>query len=362
MGAARTGVRHVAGPQPETQPWPQAADTLSDVLEALRLTGAVFFLVDARTPWVADAPASAHLAPVILPNAQHIVSYHVITRGTCWCESAGQPPLQLETGDVLVVAHGQSYQLATACGLRTGWSLNETVGWFASMASGEPPLTVTEGGDGDERVQLVCGFLGCDALPFNPVLTTLPALLRVRLHGEPEVRLRALVDVALAESGPARPGSRSVRLRIAELVFVEVLRSYLTGASTDETNWLGGLRDPIVGRALARLHAEPARPWTLHGLAREAGTSRSVLAERFTTFIGQPPMVYLTHWRMQLAAGRLTAGTATVSAVSNAVGYESEAAFCRAFKKVTGVTPASWRGLHRTSLDSARAGGSAAGE
>jgi AraC-like DNA-binding protein len=117
----------------------------------------------------------------------------------------------------------------------------------------------------------------------------------------------------------------------------------LTSASAEGANWLGGLRDPIVGRALARLHAEPARTWTLPELAREVGASRSVLAERFTSFVGYPPMLYLTHWRMQLAAARLAAGAATVSAVSSAVGYESEAAFCRTFKKVTGVTPASWR-------------------
>ena len=139
-------------------------------------------------------------------------------------------------------------------------------------------------------------------------------------------------------------------LRIAELVFVEVLRSYLTTASEDGASWLGGLRDPVVGRALARLHAQPARAWTLPELAREAGASRSVLAERFTYFVGHPPMLYLTRWRMQLAASRLAAGAAPVSAVAADVGYESEAAFCRAFKKVTGVTPASWRSRRRADM------------
>jgi len=189
--------------------------------------------------------------------------------------------------------------------------------------------------------------LGCDALPFNPVLTTLPALMKVRVHDDSANRLKALVEFAVAESNGARPGSRSVLLRIAELVFVEVLRSYLTTASEDGANWLGGLRDPVVGRALARLHSQPARAWTLPELAHEAGASRSVLAERFAYFVGHPPMLYLTRWRMQLAAGRLAAGAASVSAVASEVGYESEAAFCRAFKKVTGVTPASWRSRQR---------------
>ena len=319
------------------------SDTLSEVLEVVRLTGALFFLVDARTPWVAEAPASTHLAPVILPRAQHVVSYHVISEGTCWCESPGHAPVRLETGDVLVVPHGQPYQLATACGLRTGWALNDALAWFQAMVKGDLPFVVTEGGNGSERIQLVCGFLGCDALPFNPVLTTLPSLVRVRLHGDSAARLNALLEFAVAESTHVRPGSRSVLLRIAELVFVEVLRSYLTTASEGGASWLGGLRDPVVGRALAQLHAAPAREWTLPELARSVGASRSVLAERFTSFIGHPPMLYLTRWRIQLAASRLAAGTAPVSAVASEVGYESEAAFCRAFKKVTGVTPASWR-------------------
>jgi AraC-like DNA-binding protein len=336
---------------PGSGPAPQAprdpSDTLSDVLEALKLTGALFFLVDACTPWVAEAPASADLAPVLLPRVQHLVSYHVVSEGACWCESRGHAPMRLEAGDVLVVPHGHAYQLASTCGLRTGWSLDDALAWFRAMADGRLPFVVTEGGHGPERIQLVCGFLGCDALPFNPVLTTLPALLKVRVHGDSGSRLNALLQFAVAESSRARPGSRSVRLRIAELVFVEVLRSYLMTASEDGASWLGGLRDPIVGRALARLHAQPARAWTLPELAHEAGASRSVLAERFTYFVGHPPMLYLTRWRMQLAASRLAAGAGPVSAVAAEVGYESEAAFCRAFKKVTGVTPGSWRSRRR---------------
>lgn len=331
---------------PETSP-ASRSDTLSDVLEVVRLTGALFFLVDARTPWVAEAPASTHLVPVILPQAQHVVSYHVVSQGTCWCESPGHPPLRLETGDVLIVPHGHAYQIASACGLHTGWTLDDALGWFRAMADGKLPFVVTEGGDGSERIQLVCGFLGCDALPFNPVLTTLPSLLRVRVDGDSGPRLKALLEFAVAESNHAHPGSRSVLLRIAELVFVEVLRSYLTTESEGSASWLGGLRDPVVGRALARLHAEPARAWTLADLARDVGASRSVLAERFTSFVGHPPMLYLTRWRIQLAASRLAAGAAPVSAVAGEVGYESEAAFCRAFKKVTGVTPASWRSRRR---------------
>ena len=347
MGVAQTSAIDLSRPSDTPRISHEPSDTLSDVLEVVRLTGALFFLVDARTPWVAEAPASTDLVPVILPRAQHVVSYHVVSQGSCWCESPGHAPLRLETGDVLVVPHGHAYQLASACGLRTGWTLDDALGWFRAMANGRLPFVVTEGGDGLERLRLVCGFLGCDALPFNPVLTTLPALLRVRLHGDSRARLHALLEFAVAESNQARPGSRSVLLRMAELVFVEVLRSYLTTASKPGHSWLGGLRDPVVGLALARMHGDPARAWTLPELAHEVGASRSVLAERFTSFVGLPPMLYLTRWRIQLAASRLAAGAAPISAVAGEVGYESEAAFSRAFKKVTGVTPASWRSRRR---------------
>jgi AraC-like DNA-binding protein len=345
MDVPVAGTSGLATPSGEPLAAGDRSDTLSDVLEVVRLTGALFFLVDARTPWVAEAPASPELGPVILPQAQHVVSYHVVSHGDCWCESPGHVPMHLEAGDVLVVPHGDPYQLASTRGLRTGWSLDEAVAWFRAMARSELPFVVREGGQGPERLQLVCGFLGCDALPFNPVLTALPSLMKVRIQADSTRRLHALLELAIAESAAARPGSRSVLLRIAELVFVEVLRSHLTAAA-DTVSWLGGLRDPVVGRALARLHAEPACAWTLPDLAHEAGASRSVLAERFASFVGYPPMLYLTRWRMQLAASRLTAAGVAVSAVASEVGYGSEAAFCRAFKKVTGMTPAAWRGRH----------------
>lgn len=254
--------------------------------------------------------------------------------------------MRLECGDVLVVPHGHAYQLASTCGLRTGWSLDDALAWFRAMATGQLPFVVTEGGGEPDTLQLVCGFLSCDALPFNPVLTALPALVRVRVDADSADRLSTLLEFAVTESNQARPGGRSVLLRIAELVFVQVLRSYLTSSDHGDS-WLSGLRDSIVGRALAQLHADPARAWTLSALAHQAGASRSVLAERFVQFVGYSPMLYLTHWRMQLAASRLADGAASVSVVANEVGYESEAAFCRAFKKVTGVTPATWRRQQR---------------
>lgn len=325
-------------------PLAQTADVLSDVLEVVRLNAALFFLVDASTPWIADAPAGALLGPAILPRVQHIVSYHVVTGGQCWCLMAGSEPVLLETGDVVVVPHGDAYLLASDPQITSGVGTDDTLAWFRQMASTRLPVVVEEGGGQMPRLRLACGFLGCDALPFNPVLATLPRLFHVRRSdlGDSE-RLKPLVDMAVAESRAKQAGSRSMLLRVGELLFLEVVRCYLATLSISDRGWLAGLRDPLVGRALAHLHQKPAFPWTIDALAREVATSRSVLADRFTHLVGHPPMQYLTRWRMQIAAGLLADGVLKVSAVAARVGYESEAAFSRAFKKYAGASPAAWR-------------------
>ena len=323
---------------------PNEPDALSDVLRAVRLTGALFFTVDATSPWVAESPPSARLGPIILPRAQHVVSYHVITAGSCWAEIAGQPPLHLEAGDVVVIPHGQAYALSSRPGMLGSFSEEQTLGWYRQMMAGELPVVVVEGEGGPERRRVLCGFLGCDALPFNPVLAALPALLHVRPPaGQRRDRLGHLIEFALGEVHEPRAGRACVLLRISELMFVEVVRRHLADLPPEQTGWLAGLRDPDVGRALALLHRSPAHPWTVEELARRSGLSRSTLAERFGQLVGQPPMQYLARWRMQLAAGLLADGQSKVSAVALAVGYDSEAAFSRAFKALLGRSPASWR-------------------
>jgi AraC-like DNA-binding protein len=320
------------------------ADPLSDVLEAVRLTGALFFVVEAAPPWVAEAPPASLLAPAILPRTQHVVSYHVIVEGRCFCRVDGEPPLALSAGDVLVVPHGDAYALASAPKAKGGPSQDEVLAWFRAMASGRLPAVVEEGGGGSRELRVVCGFLGCDALPFNPVLSALPRLVRVSRDREaPPDRLGGLVDFVLAESRDGRKGARAVLRRVGELMFVEVLRRHLASAEAPDAGWLAGLRDPLVGRALERLHAEPARDWTLDDLARAVAASRSVLSERFALLVGEPPMHYLTRWRIQRAARLLGEGARKVSSVAAEVGYESEAAFSRAFKKLAGESPAAYR-------------------
>jgi AraC-like DNA-binding protein len=324
------------------------ADPLSDVLRAVRLTGAVFFRVDATAPWVIEVPDTSALAAVTLPRAQHVISYHVVTHGACWGALLGGAAVKLEEGDVLVLPHGDPYVMSIARGMRGGPDTAEVLAFMGQMAAGRLPFTITEGGSGPERLGLVCGFLGCDVHPFNPLLAALPPLLHVPQAFASVDPLGRLIDFAIAESRAKRVGGECVRLRLSELMFVEVVRRYLGALPAEQTGWLAGLRDRVVGRALALLHERPGDAWTLEKLARDVGLSRSALAERFSHFVGDPPIQYLTRWRMQAAARLLADGQAKVAAVALQVGYDSEAAFSRAFKKAVGVSPAAWRTRYAT--------------
>ncbi len=320
---------------------------LSDVLRTVRLTGALFFLVDASAPWTIALPDGRALAPAVLPRAQHVISYHVVTGGSCWGTVRGGAAARLESGDVLVFPRGDAYAMSIAPDAGGGPAAADVLEFMREMAAGRLPFTVREGGGGPDRLRLVCGFLGCDLRPFNPLLAALPPMLHLRRDARrPADPLGQLIDFAVAESRERRPGGECVRLRLSELMFVEVVRRYLAARPAEDAGWLTGLRDPLVGRALAHLHARPGHPWTIEDLAREVGSSRSVLADRFAHFAGHPPMQYLTRWRMQVAARLLTEGAPKVAAVAREVGYDSEAAFSRAFKKVAGAAPGDWRRRH----------------
>src|SRR5688572_28967518 len=346
-GAADSRARSSAALAPASTGEASRFDPLSDVLRAVRLTGAVFFRVDATSPWVIEMPDTGALASVTLPRAQHVISYHVVTRGSCsGALLTGGDGVRLQQGDVLVFPHGDPYVMSIATGQRGGPGAADVLAFMGEMAAGRLPFAVAEGGGGPPQLGLVCGFLGCDVRPFNPLLAALPRLLHVRdafASGDP---LGRLIEFALAESEDPRAGGECVRLRLSELMFVEVVRRYLAGLPATHTGWLAGLRDRVVGRALALLHERTAEAWTIETLARDVGLSRSALAERFTHFVGEPPMQYLARWRMQAAARLLADGDAKVATVALRVGYDSEAAFSRAFKKLAGVPPADWRRRH----------------
>jgi AraC-like DNA-binding protein len=205
------------------------------------------------------------------------------------------------------------------------------------------PVAIRKQGGGAERVEVICGFLGCDARPFNPILWALPRVMHLHRVAQPGDRLSHLLAYAIAELRELRAGRRDVLLRLSELMFVEVVRRHLSGAATEPTGWLAALRDPLTARVLARMHAQPAHAWTLDLLSEAAGASRSTLAERFVQLVGQPPMQYLAGWRMQLATRLLAEHSMKVRTIAESVGYASEAAFSRAFKKYTGASPQTWR-------------------
>ena len=307
-----------------------STDPLSDVLRAVRLDGAFFYAVEASEPWSVEAVAAKELTPQVLPGAEHLISYHILTSGRCWGGLTGERAVELAPSDVIVFPHGDPHVMSSDPKLR---SVPATPGRF--------PETVTLGEGGQVSATFVCGFLGCDRRPFNPLLSTLPRQLHV--PGLSSGWLQSFTRQVVEESQARRAGANSVLTRLAELMFVEVLRRHIETLPPEQRGWLAGLRDDTVSRALGLLHGDPAHPWTLDALAAGVAMSRSAFADRFTTLVGQPPMQYLAQWRMQLAAGRLATGSAKVATIAEAVGYESEEAFSRAFKRLMGVSPAAWR-------------------
>jgi AraC-like DNA-binding protein len=324
-------------------------DVLSEVLSAIHLTGSVFFDITAASPWVAEAPPSAQIADAVMPGAQHAIEYHVITRGACWISLVdGEPfePMELNEGDIVVVPHGEPHTLSSSPGMRA----EPNLGIHRRPEDDRTlPFQFKTGQEGPVAAHVICGFFTCDVRPFNPLLESLPRFLHIRrdaLTGSESV-LDQFIRFASAETDKNRLGRQSVLNRLSELMFVEAIRLHMDRLESDNTGWLAGLRDPLVGRALVLLHARPTKEWTLETLAAEAGASRSVLGARFNHLMGYPPMQYLTRWRMQLAARRLTEMGEKVAAVAEAVGYDSEAAFSRAFKKYSGVSPSEWRAGRR---------------
>ncbi len=315
-------------------------DTLSEVLRAVRLTGAVYFSIDGSTPWVVETPPGSVIAPHVGSGVEHVINYHVVTSGRCWVGLIGEPGFHVAAGDVVVFPHGDPHVLASGPGMRA----RPDVEIYRAANQQAIPLCVSLTGGGPESARIVCGFLGCDARPFNPLLGALPRVIHFpgsQDHGRSGVR--QLIDLALAESTTPRPGSDGVLSRLSEVLFLEVVRYFTATLAPAEVGWFAALRDPAVGPALGRMHDRPAQPWTLQSLARDIGTSRSVLAERFSRLVGMPPLQYLGRWRIQLAANLLRTSGAALGEIAERVGYGSEAALSRAFKRTLGLSPAAYR-------------------
>jgi len=272
-----------------------------------------------------------------------VMEYHVVTHGACWATIVGRdiPPVQLAAGDVVAFPQGDAHIISSAPGMRGDPGPDSSI--LPGERSQLPVLKNLDGG-GEDKVHLVCGFLGCDSRPFNPLLEALPPILHIKSSGSAHSSwLNEFTRFAVMEASEKRMGGSGILSKLGELMFAELVRRYVESLPEQSRGWLGGLRDRAVGRALNLIHAEPRRDWTLNELAKEAGLSRSAFAERFTSFVGIPPMQYLQKWRLQIAASRLLGSGAGIAAIAADVGYDSEAAFSRAFKRVIGQSPADWR-------------------
>lgn len=324
-------------------------DVLSDLLRSVRLRGAVFYYVSYRGEWAAAAPPAREIADAVMPGAEHVMAYHMLVKGDGWAAVSGEGPVRLGAGDLLMLPHGDAHVMSEAPGLE---ACDGDADWVYETRHHPRPVpiayhrgVVAPGAFlpvDDADTVLICGFLGCDLKPFNPLISALPHLLHLPA-GNMGAWVSCVMEQAVSETRERRPGGDAVLERLSEMLFVDAVRRYLETLPAEATGWLAGLRDRFVGRALTLLHEEPARDWTVDALGSEVGLSRSALHERFVALVGQPPMQYLASWRMQVAAGLLRASQSNVMDIALQVGYDSEAAFTRAFKRLMGEPPAAWR-------------------
>ena len=321
-----------------------AIDLLSDVFKLIRLSGALMFRFDLTGQWyIANAATEAASMAQLLPGGtDQIIIFHIVNEGECWMRHPPGDWVHTGAGDAVVLAHGHAHEMANLT-TASPVPFREVLG---SQSALEVRKLRYEPGN-DPHVQIVCGFLGCSKRAFAPLCASLPDFCRVGL-GE---AAKALLRYALAETLDERPGASALRVRMAELLFMDALRIHMQELPDDATGWLAGVRDPLVARAMQILHEAPYEEWSVETLAAAIGASRSSLASRFRAVMGEPPMHYLTRLRMQHAANRLTDRASNIERVAGEVGYKSSAAFQRAFKRCFGMPPASWREANRESLD-----------
>ena len=316
-------------------------DVLSDVLRAVRFTGVIFFERNSWAPWVGASPNSTAIANKVMPQAQHVINFHALVSGTCWAAlvDSNEPGVRLNAGDIVIFPMGDANVLSSAPGMRG----DPDPELYTRPCDRQLPIVTHYNGGGTESCHLVCGYFGCDARPFNPLLEALPRMFHAQMSAAGQSWLSNMLRVAAEEAEVGGAGSETMLAKLAELMFVEVVRKYIAALPEGSPSWLSGLRDRHVGQAMRLIYGQPVRQWTLDGLAHEVGLSRSVFADRFTHFVGVSPMHYLGRWRMQLATRHLENPSASLAQVAAEVGYESEAAFNRAFKKHVGAPPGTWR-------------------
>jgi AraC-like DNA-binding protein len=324
-------------------------DALSELLRAVKLSGAMFYVAECSKPWCIASPSAKTLGRYVAPDATHVIEFHLVTQGSGYIR-VGTERTHFAAGDLLMVPHGDPHEMGNGAGVVVA---DGHAGMEALLSGG---LLSSRFGGGGEETRLACGYLACDAGLIRPVLAGLPRVVRVHLRNDRagewlEQSILHAVDRAQASA----PGSDVILAKLAEVLFTEALQRYVMQLPAGRTGWLAGASDATVGRSLAALHRRPAHPWTLDELAVEVGVSRSVLTERFARYLGESPMAYLTDWRLELGAEALRTSSRGVLQIAAEVGYESESAFNRAFKRKFGSPPAQYRRAARAAPAAARA-------
>ena len=319
-------------------------DVLSEVLKVVRLDGAVFYNAEFSSPWSFRSPPSRALAPYLAPSAGHVIIYHLLIEGRGFARLEGGERIPLEAGDIVIFPHGDAHVVENGPRITAVDSDPELLRIFSQG------LKTSRMGGGGEVTRFVCGYMACEPRLAQSLLGGLPPVFKVNIRNDDAGRwLESSIRFSVGQAGASLPGGEAVLAKLSEALFVETLRRYIALLPEQQTGWLAGARDPEVGNALALMHRNPARPWTIADLARETGISRSVLAERFRHYLGEPPMSYLTRWRLQLGAHMLKSSSSSVLQIAAEVGYESEAAFNRAFKREFGLPPARFRKQSKSS-------------
>ena len=317
-------------------------DVVSEVLAAVKLRGAFYFNGEFTAPWGVRTPPSRVLARSLGRSEDHVVTFHLLTDG---CAAAGlehSPLVPLTAGDIIVFPKGDAHFVGNGVPM----NVMDFEGELRRIM--DQGLQVARAGGGGEVTRFVCGYLSCDPELSRILFAGLPPVFKVNVREEGTGKwLENAIRFSVGEAGNSPAGGEAVLARLAEALFIETLRRHMGALPAGQTGWLAGARDPDVGRALALLHHDPAKSWTIAALAHEVGLSRSVLAERFRHFLGEPPITYLMRWRLQLGARLLQTTNRSVADIAAEVGYESEPAFNRAFRREYGAPPARFRSESR---------------
>jgi len=305
----------------------------------VHLTGGVFLEAAFTAPWSVLAQVRSEDCYPTMTQPAAIVCFHYVVDGRMVLQVGEAAPIEVGAGAIIMLPHNDTHTLASAPGLPP-MNAHHLI-----QLQREGVLGRIDYGGGGAATLIICGFIGSEARR-HPLVEALPRVLTLDLNGRREADwIASSFRFAAQEVAADRPGSATVLAKLSELMFVEAVREYVTRFPAKQQSWLAGLRDPAIGRALALIHSQPARPWTAETLATEALLSRSAFAERFTQLVGSSPIAYLTAWRMQVAAQGLRESRRSIAQIAASVGYESEATFTRAFKREMGTAPGRYRCL-----------------